>query len=352
VSAVSLVGVSKSFGAVRALDNVSLTVDDGELVAVLGPSGCGKTTLLRIVAGLESPDSGQVLINGVDVTRRPTRQRPIGLVFQSYALFPNLTVRQNISFPLDVRRMPRAESAARVTELLRLVHLDDEADRFPSQISGGQAQRCALARALAPHPQVLLLDEPLSALDVLVRSRLRDEIRRIQQQVGTTTIHVTHDQAEALVIADRVVVMNRGQIEQVGAPRDIYSAPRSRFTASFVGNRNAVEVTVRDGRVAVGDLFDLPYPEGAGGSVVAYFAPENLSVATAADGQPATISAIGFHGALTRLRLNAEIDGETLQMYADLPSRKAEPFAVGQRVSLHLDGGDVRCFPRDVPESS
>jgi putative spermidine/putrescine transport system ATP-binding protein len=193
MSTIELAGVSKHFGSVRALDELSIQVASGELLALLGPSGCGKTTLLRIVAGLESPTSGTVSISGIDVTDSPARKRSIGMVFQSYALFPNLTVRQNIAFPLEVRRRPAREVAARVEELLELVHLRPEADRYPHQISGGQAQRCALGRALAPAPEVLLLDEPLSALDVLVRVRLRDEIRRIQGQVKTTTIYVTHD---------------------------------------------------------------------------------------------------------------------------------------------------------------
>ena len=352
MSEVSLAGVTKRFGHVVALDEVTLDVADGELIALLGPSGCGKTTLLRIVAGLEGPDRGRVLIGGADVTDQPTRERPIGLVFQSYALFPNLTVRQNISFPLEVRGQARAEVGARVDELIDLVHLDAEADRYPNQISGGQAQRCALARALAPHPQVLLLDEPLSALDVLVRTRLRDEIRRIQQRVGTTTIHVTHDQSEALAIADRVVVMNHGRIEQIGAPRDIYGEPRSSFTASFVGNRNAIEVHARNGRAVVGELFDVPGPSAQDGLAVAYFAPENLRVSTEPGGQRGTIESIGFHGPLTRLRLLVDVGGAALPLYADLPSRAAEAFSVGDTVYLSLDPNDVRCFPSALDEST
>ena len=197
MSGVSLVGVTKTYGTVKALDHVSIEVKQGELLALLGPSGCGKTTLLRCVAGLEVPDRGTLEIGAVDVRGVPTRQRPIGMVFQSYALFPNLTVRENVAFPLEVRHRPRAEVKTRVAELLDLVHLTAEADRYPKQISGGQAQRCALARALAPDPEVLLLDEPLSALDAVVRGRLRDEIRRIQQRVGITAIYVTHDQSEA-----------------------------------------------------------------------------------------------------------------------------------------------------------
>ena len=204
MTAVSLRGVTKRYGAVHALDNVSIDIASGELLALLGPSGCGKTTLLRSVAGLVHPDGGVIEIGGRDVSGVPTRERPIGMVFQSYALFPNMTIRENIAFPLSVRKRPAAEIKRRVDDLLDLVRLGPQADRYPNQVSGGQAQRCALGRALAPAPDVLLLDEPLSALDALVRGRLRDEIRRVQQLVKTTALYVTHDQSEALAIADRV----------------------------------------------------------------------------------------------------------------------------------------------------
>ncbi len=352
--------MTKAFGTVLALDDVSIEVAEGELIALLGPSGCGKTTLLRIVAGLEQPTSGRVLIAGEDVTDRPTRERPIGLVFQSYALFPNLTVRQNVSFPLEVRGWTAAATRARVDELLDLVRLGVQADRYPNQISGGQAQRCALARALAPDPAVLLLDEPLSALDVLVRTRLRDEIRRVQQEVGTTTIYVTHDQSEALAIADRVAVMNHGRVEQVGPPRRIYGQPQTEFAASFVGNRNAIEVQVRGGRAALGSLFDVPAPAGANGRVMSYFAPESVQVrlargadagGDAAKAQPATVTTIGFHGALTRLQLATEIDGRPIVLNADLASRQALSFEIGANVDVLVDTADVSCFPLPKPES-
>ena len=353
MSAICLRGVSKSFGAVRAIDDISLDVVDGELLALLGPSGCGKTTFLRVVAGLERPTSGRILFDGRDVTDRPTRERPIGMVFQTYALFPNLTVRRNISFPLEVRHRPRAEIDSRVEELLDLVHLGAQAERFPTEISGGQAQRCALARALAPRPQVLLLDEPLSALDVVVRVRLRDEIRRIQRSVGTTTIYVTHDQSEALAIADRVGVMQHGRLEQVGAPRDVYGEPQTEFAATFVGSRNVVELDVRDGRAALGRLFEVTTRNGVAGRIVSYFAPESVEVGPIASGanggQLATIEGLTFHGAITRLQLTALVDGRQIRLYADVPSRQAAPYEVGTDVSLHVDGRDVRCFPaRDV----
>ena len=354
MSQIVLQGISKAFGTVKALDNVSLDVAEGELMTLLGPSGCGKTTLLRVVSGLERPDSGKVLIGGEDLTARPTRERPIGMVFQSYALFPNMTVRANIAFPLEARRWPSGRVTARVNELLTLVRLEEQADRYPGQISGGEAQRCALARALAPDPAVLLLDEPLSALDVVVRTRLRDEIRRVQHSVGTTTIYVTHDQSEALAIADRVAVMNRGRIEQLGAPRDIYGDPQTEFSASFVGNRNAVEVPVRDGRAALGTLFEVTAPPGSNGRVISFFAPENVQVrprvdragaGDGADGQDGVIDSVTFHGAVTRLHVATEVDGREMRLYADLPSREASRFEVGSAVTLHVETNDVSCFP-------
>ncbi len=343
MSEITLTGVTKTFGAVRALDDVSLEVAEGELLALLGPSGCGKTTLLRIVAGLEQPDSGRVLIGGTDVTRRPTRERPIGLVFQSYALFPNLTVRQNISFPLEVRRRPQAEIRARVDELLDLVRLGTQADRFPNQISGGQAQRCALARALAPDPQVLLLDEPLSALDMIVRTHLRDEIRRVQQQVGTTTVYVTHDQSEALAIADRVAVMNHGVIEQVGPPRHVYGRPMTEFAATFVGNRNAIEVDIVDGRVRLGGLFDVAAPEATNGRRRGLLRARKRGgwqlEAAPAGAMPAVVEEVGFQGALTRVALAADVDGRRLRIQADLPSRQAVDLVVGSEVGARVEPG-------------
>ena len=215
-------GVTKRFGAFTALDDVSLEVEQGKLVCFLGPSGCGKTTLLRVIAGLEVQDAGAIEIGGRDVTRLPPAQRDFGIVFQSYALFPNLTVAQNVGYGLVNRRKARREIAARVAELLQLVGMPEQGAKYPAQLSGGQQQRVALARALASSPSLLLLDEPLSALDARVRVRLRDEIKTLQRRLGVTTIMVTHDQEEALAMADRIVVMNRGRVEQVGsAGRDL-----------------------------------------------------------------------------------------------------------------------------------
>jgi putative spermidine/putrescine transport system ATP-binding protein len=347
MSSVDLIGVTKVFGHVRALDDVSLQIASGEMLALLGPSGCGKTTLLRLVAGLELPTAGRIRIGGDDVTAAPPRERPIGMVFQSYALFPNLTVRQNIAFPLEVRRRPAAEVKARVDELLDLVRLGSQADRYPNQISGGQAQRCALARALAPSPAVLLLDEPLSALDALVRTRLRDEIRRIQQVVKTTAIYVTHDQSEAMAIADRVAVMSHGRIEQVSRPPELYESPATRFSAMFVGGRNALELPVVDGRVALDGVFTVPSPAGASERVVAFFRPEDVEIAPNGVGRPAVVEVKIFLGAVTRLHLLTEVAGRQARFYADLPSRQAMAYEPGAKVTVRIDPANVRIFSLD-----
>jgi putative spermidine/putrescine transport system ATP-binding protein len=342
VAAINLRRVSKLYGQVRALDDVSLDVAEGELVALLGSSGCGKTTLLRSVAGLETPTSGEIAIGGRDVTSVPTRQRPIGMVFQSYALFPNMTVRQNIAFPLDIRRHPQGAIRKRVDELLELVRLTEQAERFPNQISGGQQQRGALARALAPEPEVLLLDEPLSALDAQVRTLLRDEIRRIQQTVGITTLYVTHDQAEAMAIADRVAVMSRGKIEQIATPTELYDAPATRFSAAFVGNRNALELPVTSGKVRLGEAFEAPAPAEANGRALVFFRPEDIELGVGS--QPATVEARVFQGLLTRLHLVVEAEGATTRLFADLPTRQAAAIATGETVMIRVNPQGVRVF--------
>jgi putative spermidine/putrescine transport system ATP-binding protein len=241
-----LTNLRKTFGAAIGVDSINLTVEAGEFVSFLGPSGCGKTTTLRMIAGFERPTAGQILIDGVDVTAQRPNQRNIGMVFQSYALFPNLSVRDNIGFGLKVAGKPKAEIQARVAELLGLIKLEEFGERYPYQLSGGQQQRVALARALAIRPQLLLLDEPLSALDAKIRVSLRNEIRAIQRHLGITTIYVTHDQEEALSLSDRVVVMNRGRIEQVGTPFAIYNFPQTHFVASFVGTLNILPAQVVD----------------------------------------------------------------------------------------------------------
>ena len=230
--------VSKRFGNFTALDDVSLEVEGGSLTALLGPSGSGKSTLLRIVSGLENPDEGEILISGRDATALTPQKRNVGFVFQHYAAFKHMTVRDNVAFGLKIRRRPRAEIRERVDELLRLVQLEAFGHRYPAQLSGGQRQRMALARALAPEPQVLLLDEPFGALDARVRAELREWLRRLHEEVHVTTIFVTHDQAEAMDVADQIAVMNRGRIEQVGTPTQLYDEPQTEFVMSFVGEAN------------------------------------------------------------------------------------------------------------------
>lgn len=242
----SISHVTKRFGSTVVVDDFNLDIEKGEFVSFLGPSGCGKTTTLRIVAGFETPTSGQVLLDGKDITDLTPSKRNVGMIFQSYALFPNMTVAQNIGFGLRVRKESEEVVNQRVDEMLNLVHLEAHAKKYPYQLSGGQQQRVSLARALAIHPQVLLLDEPLSALDAKIRISLRSEIRAIQKKLGITAIFVTHDQEEALSISDRIVVMNAGEMEQVGTPFDIYNFPTTRFVANFVGSLNTAEAEIMD----------------------------------------------------------------------------------------------------------
>jgi putative spermidine/putrescine transport system ATP-binding protein len=260
MSYLDLSHLEKTFGANRVVKDFSLPIAKGEFVSLLGPSGCGKTTVLRMVAGFERPDAGAIVIDGEDVTRKRATTRNIGMVFQSYALFPNLTVAGNVGFGLRVKGINKSEATERVSELLHLIGLPDLANRYPHQLSGGQQQRVALARALAPKPRVLLLDEPLSALDSKIRLNLRTEIREIQRKLGMTTIFVTHDQEEALSISDRIVVMNDGVAEQVATPAEIYGQPASRFVASFVGSLNIFEASVsaRGEATLDGTTFLLP----------------------------------------------------------------------------------------------
>jgi iron(III) transport system ATP-binding protein len=255
----ALQDVTKRFGDVTAVRDVSLEIATGEFVCFLGPSGCGKTTLLRLVAGLDTPDQGAIRLGETDLTGISARDRNFGMVFQSYSLFPSMNVARNVAYGLHCRRWPREKIPQRVREVLELVHLTEQFDRYPSQLSGGQQQRVALARALAPEPAVLLLDEPLSALDAKVRMTLREEVRRVQRRLGITTIMVTHDQQEALTMADRVVVMNDGVIEQVDEPTELYGAPATAFVADFVGAMNFLEARAEAGgrvRLAGGTILD------------------------------------------------------------------------------------------------
>jgi putative spermidine/putrescine transport system ATP-binding protein len=304
--AVRLLDLTRVYaGGVRALDGFTLAIEPGELVALLGPSGCGKTTALRLLAGLEDPDGGTVEVGGRDVTGTPTNKRDMGMVFQAYSLFPHLTARQNVEFGLRLRGRRRRDRRDRAAEVLALVGLADQADRYAHQLSGGQQQRVALARALAIEPQVLLLDEPLSALDAKVRAQLRDEIRRIQLEVGTTTLFVTHDQEEALAVADRVGVMNAGRLEQLAAPAELYTAPATAFVADFVGVANRLACRVEHERgVAVARVLGGTVPLLAGsagpGRAVVLVRPEGVLLHREEPGDATVVSA-SFLGSAGRV---------------------------------------------------
>ena len=311
-AALALEGIAKKFGAFVALRTITLSVEPGEFVCFLGPSGCGKTTLLRIIAGLERQNAGVILMAGKDVSGLPPKLRNYGIVFQSYALFPSLTIARNVAYGLEMRKTPRADIQRRVDELLGLVGLASHKHKYPAQLSGGEQQRVALARALAPSPALLLLDEPLSALDARVRQSLRHEIRDLQRRVRITTIMVTHDQEEALAMADRIVVMNHGVVEQIGTPVEVYTRPRSPFVARFVGQMNFIPATVdaKPGRVRVGDT-ELCHrsrePLAAGTRVTLAIRPEEIVVGGAArqaeNGLLTKIRSVQFLGPFTRLVL-------------------------------------------------
>lgn len=312
-STLSVHGISRRFGDVVALNELDLEVKAGELVALLGPSGCGKTTALRIVAGLERTDSGKVVLQGRDVTRTAAHQRNMGMVFQSYSLFPNLTAQENVAFGLAMRKVPKAKRLTRARELLELVGLNTQSGRYPHQLSGGQQQRVALARALAIEPEVLLLDEPLSALDAQVRSNLREEIRRLQLSLGTTTLFVTHDQEEAMAIADRVGVMNHGRLEQIADPDSLYNKPASLFVASFVGIMNRLPGRLFDGGVEVlGTKLQTSGASASQGNVVAMIRPERIRVEKNGSIPNAKIVTRSFLGASSRV-ICETLDGTTVQ---------------------------------------
>ena len=329
--AVALYDLRRAYGPVRALDGLTLDIAPGEFVALLGPSGCGKTTALRVLAGLEDPDTGRVEVDGRDITTTPTSARDMGMVFQAYSLFPHMTARQNVEFGLQLRRIPTARRRARGAEMLDLVGLSEEAERYAHQLSGGQQQRVALARALAIEPQVLLLDEPLSALDAKVRVQLRAEIRRIQLEVGTTTLFVTHDQEEALAVADRVGVMRAGNLEQLAAPQDLYSRPATAFVADFVGLTNRLPALVEGGRAQVlGTSVPLLPGSAQRGTATVLIRPESIAV-TADPAGRATVVTASFLGATGLLHTVTE-SGESV--VAQIDNEAVSTFNPGDKVTL------------------
>jgi len=340
---VRLENLQRRYGPVTALNDLSLTIAPGELVALLGPSGCGKTTALRLLAGLEQADGGRVMIDGSDVTAVPANKRDVGMVFQAYSLFPHMVAWENVAFGLQMRKVGAAERKRRALEVLDLVGLAPYANRYATQMSGGQQQRVALARALAIQPKVLLLDEPLSALDAKVRSRLRDEIRRVQLEVGITTLFVTHDQEEALAIADRVGVMNAGHLEQLGPPTLVYTRPATPFVAEFVGLTNRLPGEVRGGMVDVrGTELPLVQPNSPAGPAIALVRPEAVSLTT--DGEMAdgplvgTVIAVAFLGATSRVTVDL---GGGVTVLAQMPTSAAAGHPAGTRVRLALRNAPV-----------
>ncbi|MHB8599085.1 MAG: ABC transporter ATP-binding protein [Ktedonobacteraceae bacterium] len=360
--------ITKYFGRNTAVDHIHLAVEHGEFVTLLGPSGCGKTTILRMVAGFEVPSEGNILLDGEDITQRTASKRPMGMVFQSYALFPHMTAEQNIAFGMSIKHQPKDVIKRRCAELLDLVGLGDKGRSYPHQLSGGQQQRVALARALAVEPKVLLLDEPLSALDAKVRVSLRNEIRRIQQQLKMTAIYVTHDQEEALAISDRIAVMAKGKIEQLDQPEEIYSNPRTIFAASFVGSSNqfrGVLESASQGLCQVDNqLFHVPPTQELkdGEAVLVLVRPEEVSLVSLqeADEQndvntstdensiAGVIDLRTFLGPFTRFHVRTDA-GNSLT--ADIPSQQARGNFVAQRVLLTFTPAACQVLPLDSQEA-
>lgn len=361
-----LENISKYFGQNAAVEHINLSVERGEFLTLLGPSGCGKTTILRMIAGFETPTEGNILLDDEDITNRSASKRPMGMVFQAYALFPHMTAEQNIAFGLSIQHKPKDFMKRRCAELLELVGLSDKGGSFPHQLSGGQQQRVALARALAVEPKVLLLDEPLSALDAKVRVSLRNEIRRVQQQLKMTAIYVTHDQEEALAISDRIAVMAKGHIEQLDQPEEIYSNPSTVFAASFVGSSNqfrGVLESAQEGRFQGGDfILRVPSQQDLkdGQQVMVLVRPEEVSISPDAEGEASldnngrnhisgVIELRTFLGPFTRFHIHIN---EHLTLTADIPSQQSRDYFVAQHIVLSFSPDDCQVLPLDSTESS
>lgn len=355
-----LEGIAKYFGSTAAVEHINVSINQGEFLTLLGPSGCGKTTILRMIAGFEIPTEGTITLDGEDITRRQVNKRPMGMVFQSYALFPHLTASQNVAFGMEIKKLPKDRVQQRCAELLKLVGLGEMGSRYPHQLSGGQQQRVALARALAVEPKVLLLDEPLSALDAKVRVSLRNEIRRIQQQLKMTAIYVTHDQEEALAVSDRIAVMAKGKIEQLDAPEEIYSNPNSVFAATFVGNSNqfnGVVESVSEGVCKVGEHTISTSHLGHlynGARVLIVVRPEEVSLLP--DTGVGTVPSINgtergnnhvagvielrtFLGPFTRFHV---LTNDNTTLTADMPNHLSRSFEVGNKVLLSFAPDDCQ----------
>jgi putative spermidine/putrescine transport system ATP-binding protein len=348
-----IAGLRKQFGETAAVDGIDLEIKPGEFLSLLGPSGSGKTTVLRIVAGFEEPDSGSVIVNGSRIEDTPAHKRNMGMVFQAYSLFPTMTARQNIEFGLRLRGMSKRERADKANEALELVRLSSHGDRYAHQLSGGEQQRVALARALALEPSVLLLDEPLSALDAKVRLHLRDEIRAIQSRLGITTLYVTHDQEEALAISDRIAVMSTGRVQQVGTPAEIYSEPASSFVAEFVGTTNRLDCRVCDDEAIAFDSNGTRLVLGRHALqkdtlMIALIRPEGISITPgngSGDDESLVAAAVRRHtflGATTRLELESPLG----VLLADVSSVEAVSLPLGSEVLLRFDASAVRLLPR------
>ncbi|MEE9335698.1 MAG: ABC transporter ATP-binding protein [Granulosicoccaceae bacterium] len=333
-TAIRLDSCAKTFpNGAKALDPMSLTIEGGETLIFLGPSGCGKTTTLRIIAGLESPDSGgKVLFDDEDVTKLPIEHRNVGMVFQSYALFPNMNVQQNIAYGLKIRKVSITDITQRVNEMMEMMHIGELQDRSIDQLSGGQRQRVALARAIAVRPKVLLLDEPLTALDALLRERLRVDIDSLLRSLGITTVYVTHDQAEAMSLGDRIVVMDRGQVAQVGTPREIYFEPQGEFVADFIGTMNRMQGTVTDGRFQTRGG-SLPIPHANEGPSNLLFRPENARIVPVAQAPlSGTVASVFFLGDKSRLIISGITDG-----HITIDAENSETFNPGDPIGLSVD---------------